>query len=157
MSRVAPTILAIVALVAGLAACGGPSAAQQRQDTYIAAIDEARATLRTDLQRIDDRAEPTATPVSDARTLAAYESAVAKVRLTVRDVAVPDGAAANHRALIAALRRYEVALSRARAAGRGTGSAKFAAQREQLDVAATKASAEVDAAIAAIRATLAGS
>lgn len=157
MSRLAPTLLATVALVTGLAACGGPSAAQQRQDTYIAAIDEARATLTAELQRIDDRAQPTATPASDARTLAAYESAVAKVRLGLRNVAVPEVATAEHRALLAALRSYEVALSRARAAGTRTASAKVAAQREQLDAAATRASANVDAAVAAIRARLAGS
>lgn len=156
MSRLTVSLMTLV-VVAGLAACGSPSADEQRRDVYIAAIDQARSTLRTELQQVDDRAEPTATPASDARTLGAYERAVARVRLDLTKVRVPQAAAAQHRALLTALRRYEVALSRARAAGARTTGTKIALERQQLESAASSASAKVDAAIAALRRTLSGS
>jgi len=156
MPRLLVSLLA-VALLAGVAACGGPSAEQQRRDTYITAIDQARSTLRTELQRVDDHAEPTATPASDARTLDAYERAVAGVRLRLAKVPVPAAVTAQHRSLLAALRRYEVALSRARAAGARGSDSRITAERAQLEAAASSASAKVDAAIAAIRSTLTGS
>jgi hypothetical protein len=142
-------------VLSGLGACGGPSAQEQQEQDYIAALDRARATLVKELQRLDDTAGPTGTPASDARTLAAYERAVAQARLDLRDIKPPQSVTTEHRKLLTALRGYELALSRARALGARTKTDKVFELRGQLDDAVKAASAKVDEAVAAVRARLA--
>lgn len=148
----AVAMLALALLIAG---CGGPSDAEAERDAYVAAIEQARATLSESIAKVGEDAPPTATPRSDAEALALAERAAAEAREAVVAAKPPAEAAAAHRRLVGGLRGYERALSRARRLSIKSDAAAAGDIRAALDETIAKRSLEVDRAIAAIDRALA--
>lgn len=145
--RLSSALLVLLALL--VSGCGS-NPAQEQASAYVAGVNAARTALTTELDELAAAAPPTSTPKSEAKLLLDYEKAVARAHDRVAALDPPAKVTAEHAKLLAALRSYELALGKARAAGAKAPASSIPAIREALDEQLEKAGAEVDEHVQAI-------
>lgn len=147
MKALVTALLAVFVLAA--VSCGGDPA-QEQADAYVEGLNDARAALSAELERLATKAPPTSTPKSEARLLLSYERAFTKASGRVRALKPPQPVRAQHAGLLAALRKYEVALGKARAIGAKAPAGSIPVVRDRLADELEQANTALDDQIAQI-------
>ena len=143
------SVILVVAAAAGLTACGGDKAAEER-NAYADQVNRAQNNFAQSFKSLSKRITRTTTPGRGRKTLQGFEDAVDAVVLDLRRIDTPADLQPLHRRLITEISGYGRAIHRAKLAF-ATGSPQRILRAQSALVTATTAiSARINRTIAAI-------
>jgi hypothetical protein len=143
------SVILVVAAVAGLAACGGDKAAQER-NAYADQVNRAQSNFAQSFKSLSKRITRTTTPGRGRKTLQGFENAVDNVVTDLRRIDAPSDLQPLHRRLISEIAGYGRAIHRAKLAFATGSPQRILRAQSALVSSTTEISTRINRTIAAI-------
>jgi len=147
---------ALLALALALPAAGCGNGEADRDNAYVARVNEARAAFADTFDRLSTEITSTNTPQQDQRTLRRFRGAVDDAVRRLRAVQPPGAVRALHGRLVRQIDSYGREIEQAREAFHSTSPQRILRAQTDLVSAVTKVSGDINRTIDAINRELRG-